>query len=212
MTNVEREQLKDSLRAMAAGRGNGIALDTKFRWVVEGIKQPEPFFASLPSLLPVDAILYFEGSSIASDIARFYEGHRASNAVAVVRDTIFPVPDIYHVTFSSEVTTRLRELLASRPSQELFDHIKAYRGGSLLFTFHDAFQGHLLIAEHIGEPAVADFCNSLGVSYRREPNVNKRDPEQLRRFLWALENPHKMRIRIAGESWWRRVWRQLTGR
>ena len=205
MTNAERDQLKDNLRAMAAGGGDGIDLDTQFRWVVEGIKQPEPFFASLPLLLPAHAILYFEGGSIASDAARFYEGHRAPNAVAVVRDTIFPVPDIYHVTFSLEVATRLRELAASRPSQELFDHIKAYWGESLLFTFHDAFDGYLLISEHIAESVVAEFCRSLGVSYRREPNVNKRDPEQLRRFLWALENPHK--VRIAGESWWKKMWR-----
>lgn len=208
--SAERERLKDNLRDMAAGRGDGIDLDTPFRWVVEGIKQPQPFFASLPSLLPTDAILYFEGGSIASDTARFYERHRAPNAVVVVRDTIFPVPDIYHVTFSQEVATQLREWAAGRPSQELFDHIKAYRGESLLFTFHDAFDGYLLLSEHIAEPLVAEFCRNLGVSYQREPNVNKRDPEQLRRFLWALENPHK--IRIAGESWWRRLWRQWTGK
>jgi len=208
VTNAEREQLKDDLRGMIAGRGDGIDLDTKFRWVVEGINQPEPFFGSLPMLLPADAILYFEGGSIARDVATFYEAHRANNAVAVVRDTIFPVPDIYHVAFSPEVISRMREFASNRTSLELFDHIKAYRRESLLFTFHDAFDNDMLIGEHITEPVVAEFCRSLSVSYRREPNVNKRDPEQLRRFLWALENPHK--VRIAGESWWRRLWRRWT--
>lgn len=37
MTNAEREQLKDNLRAMAAGRGDGIDLNTQFRWLVKGI-------------------------------------------------------------------------------------------------------------------------------------------------------------------------------
>lgn len=210
MTNAEREHLKDNLRGMVAGRGDGIDLDTPFRWVVEGIDQPDPFMRHLSSLLPADAILYFEGGSIARDISEFYESHRANNAVAIVRDTIFPVPDIYHVAFSPDVVARLGEFATARPPQELCDHIKAYRGESLLFTFHDAFAGNLLIAEHVTESVVAEFCQRLGVSYNREVNVNKRDPEQLRRFLELMENPNK--IRFAGESWWRRLWRQWTGR
>jgi hypothetical protein len=210
MNNAEREQLKDSLRSMAAGRGDGIDLDTPFHWVIEGIEQPETFIRHLPSLLPADAILYFEGVSIARDVSEFYESHRARDAVAVARDTIFPVPDIYHVAFSPDMAARLGAFAAARPPQELFDHIKAYRGQSLLFTFHDAFAGTLLISEHIAEPVVADFSRSLGVSYQREQNTTKRDPEQLRRFLSALENPH--RIRMAGEPWWRRLWRRWTGR
>jgi hypothetical protein len=96
---------------MAAGRGDGIDLDTPFRWVIEGIEQPEKFMRHLPSLLPADAILCFEGGSIARDVSEFYESHRVRNAVAVVRDTIFPVPDFYHVAFSPDVVTRLRSLL-----------------------------------------------------------------------------------------------------
>ena len=92
---------------------------------------------------------------------------------------------------------------------EMFDHIKAYRGQSLLFTFHDAFDGWLLVSEHLPDDAIARFCQALGVSRRRE-ETKRRDPEQLRRILWAFENPHK--VRIAGESWWRRLWRQWKAR
>jgi hypothetical protein len=208
MTHAEREKLKENLRTMAARRGDGIDLDTPFRWVVEGILQPEPFFRSLPTLLPSDAILYFEGASIARDVSEFYELHRASNAIAVARDSIHPVPEIYHVAMSQEVLAGLCDYAASKPKEQLFDHIKAYRGESLLFTFHDAFENYLLISEHVTEPAVKEFCNTLGGTFRREQNINKRDPEVLRKFLEALENPHK--IRIAGEPWWRRLWRRWT--
>ena len=44
MNTAQREQLKDNLRAMIAGRSDGIVLDTPFNWIVEGIKQPDPFF------------------------------------------------------------------------------------------------------------------------------------------------------------------------
>ena len=208
MKNAEREKLKDNLRGMIAGRGDGIDLNTEFRWVLSGIKKPQLFFGNLHSLLTPDSILYFEGCSIAPDVAKFYESHRAGNAVAVVRDTLFPVPDCFHVSFLPEVIARLCEFATARPLNELFDHVKAYRGESLLFTFHDAFTTDLLISEQVSETAIAEFSNHIDARYRRELNVNKRDPEQLRWFLWALENPDK--VRIAGEPWWKRIWRRLT--
>lgn len=205
MPTADREELKAQLRAMVAGRGDGIDLDTPFQWVIEDLKQPVAFFEHLPTLLPPDAILYVEGTSIASEVATYYSSHHARDAVDVVRDTIAPVPDIYHFTFSPEVCATLRQFAEKHPVAEMFDHIKAYRGRCLLFTFHDAFDGWLLVSEHLPDDAVARFCQALGVSRRRE-ETKRRDPEQLRRILWALENPHK--VRIAGESWWRRLWRQ----
>ena len=201
--------MKEQLRAMVAGRGDGIDLDTPFHWVIEDLEQPVPFFEQLPELLPPDSILYVEGTSIAPDVAAFYSSHRARNAVDVVRDTIAPVPDMYHFSFSPDVCAGLRQFADSRPVAELFDHIKAYRGETLLFTFHDAFAGWLRISEHIPQESVVRFCQTLGVTSRRE-ETKRRDPEQLRRILWAFENPHK--VRIAGESWWRRLWRQWTAR
>jgi hypothetical protein len=164
MTDTEREQLKKNLRDMVAGSSDGIDLDTPFNWVVEGIDQPDPFFANLESLIPPDAILYFESSQIAPEVATFYESHRAHNAVAVARDTLFPEPDTYHVAFCPGVV-----------------------------AFHDSFDGWLVISEHINEPVITEFCRKLGVTYRRE-QAKKRDPEALRAFLKALEHPDQVRI------------------
>jgi hypothetical protein len=206
MNTAQREQLKDNLRAMISGSSEGIDLNTPSQWVVEGIKKPEPFFTGLTALIPADSILYFEGCRIAPEVATFYEAHRAPKQVAVARDTLFPDPDIYHIAFSPAVVTRLRELSASRSPQELGDHIKAYRGDSLLFTFHDAFDGWLVISEHVNEALMINFCRCLGVTYRRE-QTKKRDPEQLRAFLKALEHPDQ--IRFTPEAWWRRIWREF---
>lgn len=205
MTDNNKDLLKEQLRAMVAGRSDGIDLDTPFHWVIEGLKQPAAFFEHLPELLPPDSILYVEGTGIDAEVASFYSSHRASNAVAVARDTIAPVPVIYHFTFSPDVCASLRHFAEIHPVAEMFNHIKAYRGQSLLFTFHDAFDGWLLASEHLPDAAVVMFCQSLGVSRRREV-TKRRDPEQLRRILWEMENPHK--VRIAGKSWWRRLFRQ----
>ena len=146
---------------MVAGRGDGIDLDTPFHWVIEGLKQPVPFFQHLPELLPPDSILYVEGTSIAPDVAAFYSSHRARNAVDVVRDTIAPVPDIYHFSFSSEVCAGLRQFAERRPVTQMFDHVKAYRGESLLFTFHDAFDGRLCILSTCQTTRLRGFARHL---------------------------------------------------
>ena len=44
MSATNREELKEQLRAMVAGRGDGIDLDTPFHWVIEDLKNPVPFF------------------------------------------------------------------------------------------------------------------------------------------------------------------------
>jgi hypothetical protein len=203
MNVTEREGLKEQLRVMAAGRGDGIDLDSVDRWVVEGLKDPIEFFRHLGDLVPPDTILYFEGTSIISEAVQLYEKNRAANAVCVVRDTIFPVPESFHVSLCSDVIEGLVELLRHHPVEACFHHVKGYRQGKLLFTFHDAFDGsYLLISDRIPEDTIGRFSSILGGVYRREPNVNKRDPEQLRRFLWALENPQELRMNW---PWWKKA-------
>jgi len=209
MEDAERAGLKDNLRAMIAGRGDGIDIDTPFQWIVEDLRSPEPFFENLGLLIPQDAILYFEGCTIAPEAVSFYEAHPAQNAVAVVRDTLFPTPETFHVRFVPAVTTQLLRLLAEHGREKLFDHVKAYKGESLLFTFHDAFEGWLMISDKVPESVITAFCQKLGVKSRREPTP-KRDTKAIQALLYAMENPGK--VRICGETWWKRTWRRLTTR
>lgn len=207
---AKRQMMKEGARAAIASAGDDIDLDTQFCWCIKGIAQAEPFIRNLPLLLPFDAILYFEGCSVSRDVAGLYEARPALNPVPVVRDTIFPAPQVFHVAFSQEIISRLADWAAERPSNELFDHIKAYRERSLLFTFHDAFSGVFLISEHVAETAVSEFCRSLNVSYQRELNESKRNPEVLRHFLDLLENAHQSRM--ARLPWWKRIWWGVMGR
>jgi hypothetical protein len=203
MNNAEREGLKEQLRAMAAGRGDGIDLDSTDRWVIEGLKDPVSFFKQLNLLIPADSILYFEGCYIVPEVAQFYERNRASNPVCVVRDSIFPVPEMFHVAMNPAVIAGIIDLLDQHPIKGCFHHVKAYREEKLLFAFHDAFDGSdLLISDRIAEDCIRAMASSLGAKYRRERNENNRDPEQLRRFLRALENPQEFRI---DRPWWKKL-------
>lgn len=207
-SNTEWEQLKNNLRSLSDTLGDAIDIDTEFRWVLDGIRRPEPFFRNLHLLLKPESILYFEGCSIERDVCEFYEMHKAPNPSNVFRDTIFPVPKSFHVAFSPDVIARLCELSATRRTSELFDHIKAYVGTSLLIAFHDAFENSCLITQHIAEPDIAEFCVRLGANYHKEPNINKRDPEQMKRLVTALENYQK--AIIASEPLWKRFWKALV--
>ena len=209
MTNDEREQLKQSLERAIARPGEGIDLSAPFHWVSEDVKQPNAFFEHLPALLPANSVLYFEGTSVAPDVAAFYDQNRSPNRVPVARDTIWPVPDIYHVVFSPHVCARLGELSARHAIPELFDHIKGYRGNSLLFAFHDAFCGWLRISEDIPEPLVAAFFSALGASFNKE-QTKSRDPEPLRRLLDRIGRYD--RDRFAWQPALKRIWRRWTGR
>lgn len=204
MNHRERNEFKEQLRAMAAGRGDGIDLDSVERWVIEGLSDPVAFFAQLHLLIPGDSCLYFEGCTIASDVSQLYEAHRVPKAICVVRDTIFPVPDTYHVSLEKDPLTPLRSLIQVHSKSNCFDHVKAYRDGKLLFTFHDAFDegAALLISDQLDEAAVSAFSSRLGGTFFREQNINKRDPEQLRRLLLIMEHPEKFRVNW---PWWKKV-------
>jgi hypothetical protein len=203
MSDTEREGLKEQLRAMAAGRGDGIDLDSTDRWVVEGLKDPIGFFQQLNLLIPTDSILYFEGCEIVPEVAQFYERNRASNAVPVVRDTISPIPETFHVVSTPAFVAELTNLLNQHSVEKCFYHVKAYCEEKLLFTFHDAFDGSdFHISDRITEDCVRAFSSSLGVVYRRERNENNRDPEQLHRILRAIENSGEFKI---SQPWWKKL-------
>jgi len=192
------------LSLMAAGRGEGIDLDSTQRWAIEGLRDPAVFFRCLEQLIPGDSILYFEAINPVLEVAEFYKANRARDgAECVVRDMIFPVPEMFHVQIRSGVIERLVELLGKHPQQSCFTHVKAYRQQKLLFAFHDAFDGScLLVSDEIPAERVQAFCARTGTTSRREQNENKRDPEVLRRLLWAMENPGKVRMLW---PWWKKA-------
>jgi hypothetical protein len=203
MDMTEREGLKEQLRAMAAGRGDGIDLDSPQRWVITDLKDSVSFFRQLDQLIPASSILYLEGCGIVPEVVCFYEANKAANAVFVVRDTIFPIPETFHVPMTPAVLEGIVGMLSQYPLVACFNHVKAYRDEKLLFAFHDAFDGSdFLVSDRVSERSVQAFCSAVGANYRCEPNVNKRDPEQFRRILWALENPHKLRINW---PWWKKA-------
>jgi hypothetical protein len=204
MSPSERAALKDQLSATVAGRGDGIELDSPEWWVIGNVREPVAFFRHLGLLVPEDSILYFEGIAVGPEVAKFYETHRAiKGAVCVARDMLYPVPEIFHIQMGAGMTERLIELVGRHSQERCFTHLKAYREGKLLFSFHDAFdRSDLLVSDRIPAERIEAFCKELGVTYRRERNESKRNTKVLEALLRAMENPKEIRILW---PWWKKA-------
>ena len=203
MDAADRESLKEQLKVMTAGREEGIGLDSREHWAVAEVRDPVLFFRHLAVLIPEDSILYFEGVSLAPAAVSLYRANRARDAICVARETIYPVPEVFHVSMGRSVVAGLLELLRTHLQPSCFIHVKAYQDGKLVFSFHDAFDGsELLISDRVSEEAVRAFCKEVGGTLRREPNENKQDPEVLTALLRALEHPEKARFLW---PWWKRA-------
>ena len=200
----QREVLKEQLKAMIAGRGDGICLDSADRCSITGVRDSVAFFQNLPLLIPEDSVLCFEGIDVVPAMAVFCEAHRAGDgAVCVARETVYPIPEMFHVQLGLDAIKELAELLGRNAQQRCFLHVKAYRQARLLLHFHDAFDGSDLLASgDIPAERVQLFCDSLGVTHRREPNESKSGTEALSALLRAMENPEKVRILW---PWWKRA-------
>jgi hypothetical protein len=79
------------------------------------LKDAVGFFRELGRLIPEDSNLYFEGTELEPEVVRFYEANRAKNAVSVVRDMIFPAPDVFHVGIGPGILEQLEELVGRQP-------------------------------------------------------------------------------------------------
>ncbi len=185
----------------------GIDLDTRSHWVINRVEYPILFFKHLSKLLPAGSILYFEGTKIAPAAAALYADHRATNAMQVVQETVIPMPQMHHCAVSDDLLKSLAELAAGRPASDLFNHLKAYREGSLLFTWNDAYEGEFRISERVPEKSVSRFCEALGVSCHREKTAAPK-PEAIERF--SLLNQAEAEEEPQTDRWYQRAWTWLT--
>lgn len=187
----------------------GIDLDTPFHWVIDRVDYPMLFFKHLSRLVPAGSILYFEGTKIVPAAAELYTAHRATNALPVAQETVIPLPQMYHCVTSDELLKNLGEMAAGRPASDLFNHLKAYREGVLLFAWINAYEGELRISEHVTENAVERFCQALGVSCHRE-KTSLPEPEDLPIRRISLTSSEPQDEDATPDSWYQRAWAWMT--
>lgn len=166
-------------------------------WRLEGINDPGLFFRHLPTIFPLGMTLLFEGLDLGLTAKSLYGEYPANYIKKVACDTISPVPESHHVAFGMEFSNRLCQLIESQGLTAAFDHFKGYSEQEILFTFHDAFKGELVLSGSLTEASVREFAGGLRCNFERAVfAVDQR--EQLIRFDQFLNPP-----------WWRRALRFL---
>jgi hypothetical protein len=182
--NFIKQQIQAQLKLLS--NQTGLDIDTPFHWVINNANNPALFFENLPIIVQNNAVLYFECLDPVPEASYFYEKHQSKHQQLVARDSVFPIPTIYHVRFSREFVAGMTHLISKVPSESLFIHIKCYMDNQIVFTFHDAFSGFLRISNNIPKIDLTKFCNALKCGYTSEKTI-PRDPRILDAILSALE-------------------------
>jgi hypothetical protein len=182
--NSTKLQIESQLKLLSSQ--SGLDIDTPCQWVVENLNDPLLFFENLAIFVGRDAVLYIECLDIVPEASAFYFGQQSPHREIVARDLVFPIPIIYHLRFSPELVVGMKRLASKFSIDSLFSHIKCYKDKQIVFTFHDAFNGYLRIADNVSEVNVGKFCNALKCGYALEKTV-PRDLQQLQKILSSLQ-------------------------
>ncbi|PTY01973.1 hypothetical protein DB347_25210 [Opitutaceae bacterium EW11] len=166
-------------------------------WGVSGIGAPVEFFQNLPLIFPHGFSLLLEGIDVGRTAKSLYAEHPAKFARKVACDTLSPEPDSFHVEFSPLFAQRLSALIEQQGRESAFRHLKGYSPEEVLFTFHDAFEGELVVSSSVAEVAVSEFALASKASF------------SLKQFEF---DPHTQLVALdkaLNPPWWARLMRRL---
>ena len=123
----------------------GIHISGEFVWDIQHYEIGR-LLLGLPSLIPSDAVVCFEGCGIADDIRQLLMAHPAPIITKVYPGTIAPQPEVFHVPATPLVLSNLAELAESHSSYEFCDHLHIYRGNAVLLQCYDFMDLPLMLS------------------------------------------------------------------
>ena len=185
--------MKSSVRKLVSEWDESLHLAGRTYWNLKGVTDPRVFFRHLPRIFPHGMTLLIEGLEIGLSAKSLYEEYPAIYTKKVACDTMSPTPDSYHVEFSADFSDRLCRLIESQGLAAAFYHFKGYSESEVIFVFHDAFEGELVLSSSLSEAVVQEFASGLG--QRAEHAVF---PGDLRENLKQID-------RAINPPWWRRA-------
>jgi hypothetical protein len=164
-------------------------------WKVDGIKDPKAFFKHLPKIFPYGLTLLLEDPEMSLSAKSLYADFPARFTKKVPCDTIYPVPESHHVVFTADFADRLCQLLASQGYEGTLYHFKGYSEQEIVFSFHDAFMGELVVSHGKPETVIREFAASLNCT------------AELATYPVDMREQVVMMDRALSPPWWKRMWR-----
>jgi hypothetical protein len=118
--------------------GNGISLRLSDAFEVGKVRDLSKLFAALAEAVPEDALLYLEGTDIAPEVADFVAAQSVEPTALVMRGTMWPESQKFHLPATSENLLALHELALRHAEPELCDHLVVYVREQVLISAYDA--------------------------------------------------------------------------
>ncbi len=141
-------------------------------WIIEGRFNLDDFFEAISEIVPVDAILYLEGTSMGEDVLSVVSAMPAvseNERYKVERGTEWPEPKCFHLRIGTAQLDSLAALAKTHAVAEICDHVVVYRGNRPLVRAYDI--GHrkarILVSQSIDEKQVEKFARRTGASHRQ---------------------------------------------
>jgi hypothetical protein len=162
-------------------------------WKIDGIKDPKAFFKHLPKIFPHGLTLFIEEIEASLTAKSLYADYPARYRRKVPCDVICPPPESYHVVFTADFADQLCQLLTSQGFEGTLYHLKGYSEQEIVFSFHEAFTGELVVSNSKPETVVREFAASLNCSV------------ELARYPVDAHEQLVLMDRALNPPWWKRL-------
>lgn len=169
--------LSDALKRIWPSKADTIVMEGDDAWVLNGEERDEAgrdlasFLAHALDLFPPGSVLYLEGTSICEEVQVYLEENKVAVSCRISRASRWPKTKAYHLPFTPELVSGLRERMTGRPSRAMCDHLHIHREGKLLCQGFDAGWEPLVVSISIPESTIASFCQNAGYTYRLEASI-----------------------------------------
>ena len=143
-------------------------------WEITSPKDFPSFLRVLNILIPSNAILYIEGGSDPSDELKSYMLAKClHNKPIIPMGTIWPKPTYYHIPATENTLNELANIVEHCAELRVAIHFHVYSENRLIIQWYDAFFDPMFVSNIIPEDKIREFCNQLGIKYKRTKSNQK---------------------------------------
>jgi len=132
-------------------------------WEVSSVDFYE-FLGQLPYLAPSDSVLCLEGVDV-SDIEAYLQKRPAIYENETNQGFLKMRPKIFYIPITEENLQGLASLSERYAEPEVCSHLRVYRNGKIILSWHDLPSDPFYVVKEIDEAALRMFCSNLGCEY-----------------------------------------------
>lgn len=122
------------------------------------------FLRQLPRLLPSNSVLCLEGVDV-PEIEAYLRERPAIYENELDQGFLKTRPKIYYMPITEENLRGFAALSERYAEPEVCDHLRVYRDGKIILSWHDLPSDPFYVANEIDEAALRRFCCALGCEY-----------------------------------------------